>query len=44
LLGRELAPSARKFRVALRMTMIGTIGAALIASCHVNNELGTYII
>ena len=44
LLARELAPSPRKFRVALRIATIGTVGAALIASCHVNNELGTYLI
>jgi uncharacterized membrane protein YccC len=44
LLARELAPSPRKFRVALRITLIGTLGAALIAICHVSNELGTYIV
>src|SRR5229473_6893553 len=44
LLGRELAPNSRKFRTALRLATIGTIGAGLIASCHVNNELGTYIV
>src|SRR5260370_7661942 len=44
LLGRELAPSSRKFRTALRLATIGTIGAGLIASCHVNNQLGTYLV
>jgi hypothetical protein len=44
LLTRELAPSSRKFRDALRMTVIATIGAGLVVSCHVNNELGTYIV
>jgi hypothetical protein len=44
LLGRELAPNSRKFRTSLRLATIGTIGAGLIASCHVNNELGTYIV
>src|SRR5579864_2786764 len=44
LLGRELSPSSRKFRTALRLATIGTIGAGLVASCHVNNELGTYIV
>ncbi len=44
LLSRELAPSSRKLRTALRLAMMGTIGAGLIASCHVNNELGTYIV
>jgi Fusaric acid resistance protein family len=44
LIARELAPSPRKIRTAFRITTIGTIGAALITICHVNNELGTYII
>lgn len=44
LLSRELAPSSRKLRTALRMTTIATLGAGLVASCHVNNQLGTYIV
>jgi uncharacterized membrane protein YccC len=44
LLIRELAPNSRKLRTALRMTAIATIGAALVVSCHVNNQLGTYIV
>src|SRR5271170_5207206 len=44
LLARELAPNSRKIRSALRMTTIATIGAGLITSCHVNNQLGTYIV
>jgi uncharacterized membrane protein YccC len=44
LLARELAPSPRKFRTALRIATIGTIGAGVVASCHVNNELGTYFV
>ncbi len=44
LLTRELAPSPRKLRTALRMTTIATLGAGLIVSCHVNNQLGTYIV
>jgi uncharacterized membrane protein YccC len=44
LLTRELAPTSRKIRTALRMTTIATIGAGLITSCHVNNQLGTYIV
>jgi hypothetical protein len=44
LLGRELAPSSRKLRTALRLATIGTLGAGLIASCHVNNPLGTYLV
>jgi hypothetical protein len=44
LLARELAPSSRKLRTALRLTTIATLGAGLVASCHVNNQLGTYIV
>jgi Fusaric acid resistance protein family len=44
LLSRELAPNSRKFRTALRLATIGTIGAGAIASCHVNNQLGAYIV
>ena len=44
LLSRELAPNSRKLRTALRLALIGTLGAGLVASCHVNNELGTYIV
>jgi hypothetical protein len=44
LLNRELAPNSRKLRTALRMTAIATLGAALVVSCHVNNQLGTYIV
>ena len=44
LLSTELAPSSRKLRTALRTTVIATIGAGLVVSCHVNSELGTYIV
>src|SRR5207249_3105861 len=44
LLTRELAPSSRKFRTAFRLTTVATIGAGLVVSCHVNNELGTYLV
>ena len=44
LLTRELAPSSRKFSTSLRLATIGTLGAGVIVSCHVNNELGTYIV
>jgi flagellar biosynthesis protein FliP len=44
LLVRELAPSRRIFRTALRISTIATIGAGLIASCHVNNQYGTYFV
>jgi hypothetical protein len=44
LLARELTPSRRKLRTALRLTTIATVGAGLLVTCHVNNELGTYIV
>ena len=44
LLTRELAPTREKFRTAFRLTTIATIGAALVVICHVNSELGTYIV
>ena len=44
LLARELAPTSRKVRTALRLATIATVGAGLVAICHVNNELGTYIV
>ena len=44
LLARELGSSSRKFRTAFRLTTIATIGAGLVDICHVNNQLGTYIV
>jgi hypothetical protein len=44
LLAQELAPSSRRFWTSLRLTTIATVGAALIVICHVNNQLGTYIV
>src|SRR5437868_95196 len=44
LLVRELAPTSRKFRTALRFTTIAIIGASLVAICQVHNDLGTYIV
>src|ERR1700730_7344317 len=44
LLAQELSPSSRRFWSALRLTVIATIGTALIVICHVNNQLGTYIV
>jgi hypothetical protein len=38
---RELAPTLRKFRTALRITRRAIFGASLIPICHVYNELGT---
>jgi hypothetical protein len=44
LISRELAPTSRKLRTALRLTTIGTVGAGLIAACHIHSEVGTYIV
>jgi len=44
LMAHELEPSSRRFWTSLRLTTIATVGAALIVICHVNNELGTYIV
>jgi uncharacterized membrane protein YccC len=44
LLAHELAPSPRRFWTSLRIVTVATFGTALIASCHVNSELGTYIV
>jgi uncharacterized membrane protein YccC len=44
LVARELAPSARKIRTALRISTIVTIAIGLDASCHVNSPLGAVIV
>jgi uncharacterized membrane protein YccC len=44
LLVEELAPSPRRLKLTLRMALIGTVGAALVTSCHVDNQLGTYLV
>ncbi|HUN57134.1 MAG TPA: FUSC family protein [Candidatus Binataceae bacterium] len=44
LAARELAPSARKIRTALRIATIVTIAIGLDASCHVNTQLGAVIV
>ena len=44
LLAEELAPSPRRLKTTLRMAVIGTVGAGLVASCHVYNQLGTYLV
>ena len=44
LVARELAPSARKIRTALRIATIVTIAIGLDASCHVNTQLGAVIV
>ena len=40
----ELAPNPRRLKTTLRMAVIGTVGAGLMASCHVENQLGTYLV
>ena len=44
LLLEELTPSPRRLKTTLRMALIGTVGAAIVASCHVYNQLGTYLV
>jgi Fusaric acid resistance protein family len=44
LLAGELAPTWQKFSTSLRITTIATIGAGLVAICHINSELGAYIV
>ena len=44
LVARELAPSTRKIRTALRIATIVTIAIGLDASCHVNTQLGAVIV
>lgn len=41
---RELAPSSRKLRSALRISTIVTIAIALDAACHINTQLGAVIV
>src|SRR5262249_13571968 len=43
-LSRELAPTSRKLRSTLRLATVGTVGAGVIASCHIHSELATYIV
>lgn len=43
-LSRELAPNSRKLRSTLRLSTIGTVGAGVIAACHIHSEVGTYIV
>jgi uncharacterized membrane protein YccC len=44
LLVEELAPTSRRYWVSLRLSTIGTIGVGLVAICHVNSELGAYLV
>jgi uncharacterized membrane protein YccC len=44
LLVEELAPGPRRFWTSLRLAVVGTIGVGLVAICHVDSELGSYIV
>jgi hypothetical protein len=44
LLEEELAANPRRLKTTLRMAVIGTVGAAIMAACHVQNQLGTYLV
>jgi uncharacterized membrane protein YccC len=44
LLREGLASTSRKYWVSLRLSTIGTIGVGLIAVCHVNSDLGSYLV
>jgi uncharacterized membrane protein YccC len=44
LLARELAPSERKVRTAVRLATVATFGATLVVCCHVNNDVGTLLV
>jgi hypothetical protein len=44
LLAEEMAPRPRRFRMSLRWTVIATIGAGLMAACHVRSALGPYVV
>ncbi|HEY6421021.1 MAG TPA: FUSC family protein [Candidatus Binataceae bacterium] len=44
LLAEELAPRPRRLRTSVRLALIGTIGAGLIAACHVHSALGPYAV
>jgi len=40
----ELTPHHRRIRNTIRMATIGTFGAGVMAACHIQSVLGTYII
>jgi hypothetical protein len=44
LIRAELAPQHRRLRNTIRMTTIGTFGAGVMAACHIQSILGTYIV
>lgn len=44
LLAEELAPRPRRVRTSLRWATIATIGAGMMAACHVDSALGPYVV
>lgn len=44
LLAEEFAPSRRRITNAARLATITTVGAGILASCHVDTPLGPYLI
>ena len=44
LLRAEFKPHRRRIRNTIRMALVGTVGAGLMAACHVQSVLGTYVI
>src|SRR5579884_445803 len=44
LVSDELAPRPRRFATAVRFAVIGSLGAGLMAACHVDNALGPYVL
>jgi len=43
-LATELAPSSRRIKTSIRMATIATVGAGIMAACHVDTQLGPYLI
>src|SRR6516225_7027646 len=44
LLRAELAPTSRRYWVSLRLAGVATLGVGLVAICHVDSELGAYLV
>ncbi|HTY54048.1 MAG TPA: FUSC family protein [Candidatus Binataceae bacterium] len=44
LITTELAPSRRRITNSVRLATIATVGAGIMAACHVDTQLGPYII
>lgn len=43
-LRKELAPSRRRLVNTMRLATIGTVGAGIMAACHVDTPLGPYLV